>query len=391
MGARQSRAQLLFEPGRDRVAAPRQCSDHDPIRWVEFGEECPGRASQPSRHSMPLHRTAHRLPHDKPDPRTRIDYTLTTTRVHDEIRFHGPLAMLDRRPEFGRQSHPVPRRKHCGVFPAESGREVPAAFAAPVRHYRATGTCPHAKAEPMHPRPPAVVRLESPLAFCHGTNSSYVGHLVVSRTVKQRMRELAQLPLVSSSSRSLPGADPAGWSRRFAAVSPTFGRLFEGTDLDTAGQTAMSRAREEQTTAMSRMREEQTTAMSRMREEQTTLSQPHSWFTTVTTATRVRSTSRMLWAMFQNGWPPHRKPVSFGQCRFRLERHLLARQSQATHDPPRAPGRLDTAGPARPTERQRSVTLSCPHLWITMWTVRHRHICRPSTDQKGVYVVDRRR
>jgi hypothetical protein len=279
---------------------------------------------------MPLHCTSHRLPDDQTDPRTRIVPTITTTGVHDEIGFHGSLSMLDRRPELGRQSHPVPRRKHSGVFPAESGREVPAALTAPVRHYRATGTCPHAKAEPMHPRPPAVVRLESPLAFCHGTNSSYVGHLVVSRTVKQRMRELAQLPLVSSSSRWLPGADPAGLSRRFAAVSPTFGRLFEGTDLDTAGQTAMSDSREEQTTTMSRLHEEQTTTMSRLHEEQTTISQVHSWFTTVTTATRVRLTGRMLWAMFRNGWPPHRKPVSFGQCRFRLERHLLARHSQAT-------------------------------------------------------------
>src|SRR3954469_5691195 len=99
------------------------------------------------------------------------------------------------------------------------------------------------------------------------------------------MRKLTQLPLVSSSSRWLPGADPAGHKgcrtpRRFAAVSPTFGRLFEGTDLDTAGQTSY---------------------------------QQHCWLTAVTIVTPVRKPDRMLWAMFQNGWPPTGKPVSFGQ------------------------------------------------------------------------------
>ena len=51
------------------------------------------------------------------------------------------------------------------------------------------------------------------------------------------MPKLTRLPLVSSSPRSLTGADPAGAIPRFAAVSPTFGRLFEGTDLNTTGQT----------------------------------------------------------------------------------------------------------------------------------------------------------
>src|SRR5581483_10362939 len=160
------------------------------------------------------------------------------------------------------------------------------------------------------------------------------------------MPKLTRSPLVKSvvksSSRSLTGADPAGASRRFAAVSPTFGRLFEGTDVDTPGQTTMSRLREEptppmsrlgeeQTTPMSRLREEQTTPMSRLREEQTTQQQQHVSFTTVTAvgdeplARRAESTdfarrAEFVRAMFPNGWPRPRKPVSFCQCRFRPKR-----------------------------------------------------------------------
>jgi hypothetical protein len=111
------------------------------------------------------------------------------------------------------------------------------------------------------------------------------------------MRKVTRLPLVSSSSRSLTGADPAGHSPRFAAVSPTFGRLFEGTDPQTAGQTAP---------------------------------QQYSSLTTVTAVTSVRCADRMLRAMFQNGWPAPRKPVSFGQCRFRLKRHLPS-QTEPSH------------------------------------------------------------
>ncbi len=52
--------------------------------------------------------------------------------------------------------------------------------------------------------------------------------------------EADALPLVSSS-RSLTGAGPVKPIPRFAAVSPTFGRLFEGTELHTLGQTAFVR------------------------------------------------------------------------------------------------------------------------------------------------------
>src|SRR5581483_1565088 len=219
------------------------------------------------------------------------------------------------------------------------------------------------------------------------------------------MPKLTRSPLVKSvvksSSRSLTGADPAGASRRFAAVSPTFGRLFEGTDVDTPGQTTMSRMREEPTPPMSRLREEPTPPMSRLREEQTTQQQQHVSFTTVTAvgdeplARRAESTdfarrAEFVRAMFPNGWPRPRKPVSFCQCRFRPKRPQRSpAKPSRTHTQVRLPGRTTDVRLTTHPERQRNESLSCPHLWITMWTVGHRSARRPPTPQKGLFVVER--
>ena len=64
------------------------------------------------------------------------------------------------------------------------------------------------------------------------------------------------------------------------------------------------------------------------------------------------------------------KTVSFGQCRFRLERRPTTKRGWRTGFLPRQP-MLDvsSAGPARC--RRRTVPrrrASCPHLWITVWT-----------------------
>lgn len=185
------------------------------------------------------------------------------------------------------------------------------------------------------------------------------------------MQKLTQLPLVSSSSRSLTGADPAGGFSRFAAVSPTFGRLFEGTDPATGGQTAMSRSREEQKVAMSRLREERTTALD------------------------LKRLAEKSAAMLQNGWSVRSKPVSFCPCRFRTFR---ARRPQISHtqrsggawsDPDTSLLRA-CAGlrPTTHTERQRDGSLSCPHLWITMWTAVIVFFVDPRPMQKGARVVD---
>ncbi|MDT5009516.1 MAG: hypothetical protein QOH57_1133 [Mycobacterium sp.] len=277
----------MFQARGERVPAAGQCPDHYPVCRVEVGQKRSDSSAQPARHLVPLHGGSHRLPHHQSDSRAGPCPVRRPPRVHHEVSLGRAVAMLHRRPELRRQSHPVLRRKHR-FAPAGSGSQAPPALAPPARNDRPARARAHAQPKTVHSCSPTVVGLKGPFAFGHGSNSLYIGHLVASRTVLQSMRKLTQLPLVSSSSRWLPGAHPAGSSRRIAAVSPTFGRLFEGTDPDTAGQTP---------------------------------SHLPSSFTVVTAVTGHQCPSRTLWAMFQNGWPPTLKPVSFAQCRFRLKRH----------------------------------------------------------------------
>jgi hypothetical protein len=185
------------------------------------------------------------------------------------------------------------------------------------------------------------------------------------------MPELTRSPLVRPLLRSLTGANPAEPARRIAAVSPTFGRLFEGTDVDTAGQTAP------------------TGSSATSRRTPNTPPRQRSRFAVDTTVRRARRHAIFLESMFPKYWPRLPKPVSFCQCRFHPKRPPQAKPSRAARTEVRVPGRAVEARSSALTERQLHNALSCPHLWITMWTVRHRFICRPSIHRKGVLVVDR--
>ena len=153
------------------------------------------------------------------------------------------------------------------------------------------------------------------------------------------MPKLTRSPLVSSSSRSLTGADPAGSCPRFAAVSPTFGRLFEGTDVIDGGQTP---------------------------------SRGHARFTRVTTVTVVERRAKKSVPMSPNRWSVHPKPVNFCQCRFRAKRPPDKPHTQrsegawsVTQFIPRARAvRTETNNSHRATTKRDAI---CPHLWITMW------------------------
>jgi hypothetical protein len=168
------------------------------------------------------------------------------------------------------------------------------------------------------------------------------------------MPEVTRCPLVSSSSRSLTGAVPEDGVPRFAAVSPTFGRLFEGTDVITQGQTAFDK--------------------------------PHMPTAAVEIADVKRHANKSP-AMLQNGWPAIAKPVSFCECRFREKR-----LHTSTHNEVRVPGRLLI----RPPEREMSV--SRPKTHAERQTKReavlstpvdnyvdsyHRSLCRPCTEHRG--------
>jgi hypothetical protein len=184
MRSRQTGSKLLFEASRDRITTTRQRPDDNPIRRVQLCYKRPRDMAQPPCHSVPLHRRSDGLRHDQPNAWAWFARLLTPLRMHNEIAFRSPHTRADRRSELRRPRHPVPRRKHRASYPrAGSGRQRPPALTPPVRHDRAPSARPHPQPESMHPRSPAVVRLEGALALCHGSISSCIWHLAASCTV----------------------------------------------------------------------------------------------------------------------------------------------------------------------------------------------------------------
>ena len=68
----QRRPQLLFEPGRDRVAATGQRADDDPVGRIQLIDHRSGHVPKPPSNPVPLHRSAHRLGDHQPYPRTAV-------------------------------------------------------------------------------------------------------------------------------------------------------------------------------------------------------------------------------------------------------------------------------------------------------------------------------
>ena len=136
--------------------------------------------------------------------------------------------MFDGVGEIRRPCHPVSSREHCRVT-ARSGSQRTTALAAPPRHDGAAGTGPHTQPEAVDPGPATVVRLEGALALghrCFPRPLAVTGHNDLCIPVSGLPRFQSSLP-----NRRGPGGP-------VAAVSPTFGRLFEGTEVTCAGQTA---------------------------------------------------------------------------------------------------------------------------------------------------------
>ncbi|CAN5490959.1 hypothetical protein BH10ACT9_BH10ACT9_18970 [soil metagenome] len=121
----------------------------------------------------------------------------------------------------------------------ESGSQRTTPFAAPAGHDRTASAGAHTKPESMHPCAAPVVRLERPLALGHGCLSLL--RLATSLHPLTRVSTMAvgKLIRLASNRRGSHGPsfprteDQSG----FAAVPPTFGRLFEGTDVFALGQT----------------------------------------------------------------------------------------------------------------------------------------------------------
>src|ERR1700722_6328999 len=135
---------------------------------------------------------------------------------------------VDRVMRFRAESTAVPP-----VWISSSQRAT--ALATPIRHDGPAGPGPHPQTEAVHAGTAPVIRLEGPLALCHDSLLAASGIVFdpVPRAVGSRLptRRLGRLV-----SRLVPGAASA-LGARIAAVSPTFGRLYEGTDRRSPGQT----------------------------------------------------------------------------------------------------------------------------------------------------------
>lgn len=124
------------------------------------------------------------------------------------------------------------------------GGQFAAALATPAGNDRATSASPHAQPETVGARATPIVWLEGPLALCHRyysfmsvTFSAAIAHDVYSRHMRcaETQQPLVLLTRHRRGTYGILGFIPD--DVRVAAVPPTFGRLFEGTDLLGAGQT----------------------------------------------------------------------------------------------------------------------------------------------------------
>ena len=156
--------------------------------------------------------------------------------VDHHVGLHGSSPVLHRDIEIGRPRHTVPRGKHrCHTGFEKSGSQRATSLTTPVRHDRPAGPGAHPQPEAVHAGSAPVVRLEGPLALCH--DSLLVASGIVPRPVPRAGgSRLPSRSLVRLCVSVVTGAAP-GRRARIAAVSPTFGRLYEGTDRCSPGQT----------------------------------------------------------------------------------------------------------------------------------------------------------
>ncbi len=116
-----------------------------------------------------------------------------------------------------------------------SGSHRAASLTTPTRHYRPPRPGAHPQPEAVHAGTAPVIRLEGPLALCHdsllGASGIALRRVPIAGVTRLPSRSLGRLCV------SLVADAGPGHVARIAAVSPTFGRLFEGTDERSSGQT----------------------------------------------------------------------------------------------------------------------------------------------------------
>jgi hypothetical protein len=188
----------------------------------------------------------------------------------------------------------------------------------------------------MHPRTAPVVGLKGPLALGHGC------HSLLRLATTSDAQAWTRSPLVSSSSRSLPARSPIESPDRSRAA--TYGRLFEGTDEISEGQTYDRRP---------------VTGLIR-----------HSCH-------RAGVARNLVPGNVSERLAEAQKTVNFWQCRshsgaaadneVRTSERSRAHRMRYACDEPRPAGAL-------PVNDRAAATVPFHSLWITLWTVRLRSI-----------------
>ena len=196
---------------------------------------------QPSRYPMPLHGRTNRLGNYQSHTWTAALFVVAPApNVHDDIGLHRTHAVLHRRVEIGRPPHAVTCGKHrqktrrCdqALKARRPLRRRPDTIARPARvRIRSRNPCTRARRRLLGWK----VRL--PLAT--GFSS-----LSAARVSEPPGRSCFATLLLHSGDRGglalvcyWPARSPGSNRSRVAAVSPTFGRLIEGTDAPSLGQT----------------------------------------------------------------------------------------------------------------------------------------------------------
>jgi hypothetical protein len=188
--------------------------------------------AQPPGQPMALHGRSDRSRNDQ----SKLRITCRAPHIDHQIRLHSSLPVLDRRVKIGRPRHAVPRGKHrcptgVGYQAVSERRPLPRRFDTMARpalvRIRRRKPCTRARRRLFgwKVRLPFATTLSLlHLASCSTRFPVPVGHACPHD---------ASIGFVS---RLVPGAASA-LGARIAAVSPTFGRLYEGTDRRSPGQT----------------------------------------------------------------------------------------------------------------------------------------------------------
>jgi hypothetical protein len=228
----QAGPQLLAQSGGDDIPTAGQRTDHYVLRPVASVQHVTPHMAEPPRQSMALHGGSDRSRNDQ----SKLRITCRTPHIDHQVRLHSSLPVLDRGVEIGRPRHAVPRGKHrcptgVGYQAVSERRPLPRRFDTMARpalvRIRRRKPCTRARRRLFgwKVRLPFATTLSLlHLASCSTRFPGPVGHACPHD---------ASIGFVS---RLVPGAASA-LDARIAAVSPTFGRLYEGTDRRSPGQT----------------------------------------------------------------------------------------------------------------------------------------------------------